>query len=110
MSTCGVVRSRRSRWFAGALSAVAVAVGVWSPRNQVSRQAHAAPPSDGDSYVALLAQQSIAPTVDGIVAHLKTLTPDVQARQRAKGLIEQLGNDAYARREEAARQLGELPV
>jgi len=70
-----------------------------------------APPCDAaDPYAAILAEQAIAPDLDGIVAYLRGLTPTPANRKLVRTLIGRLDNLDFAARELAARQLIAMPV
>jgi hypothetical protein len=84
----------------GALAALAAQPAVAAPP----------PPPDGDPYAGGLAQQEIVPDLEGIVGYLKTLRPSPENRKVIASLIRQLGDDSFARRELAMRQLIALPV
>jgi hypothetical protein len=109
MSTCGVLRSR---FVKGALSLAAVALVATLGSSRQPYRAQAAPPGDAaaDACVAMLLRQSISPDLDGIVAHLRSLTPGPDARRRIRALIAQLGDASFDRREAATRELIALPI
>lgn len=65
---------------------------------------------DVDTYVTLLAKHDIAATPQSLAAYFQSLHPDEGQRRRIAGLIAQLGDVSFARREEAMNQLLRLPV
>jgi hypothetical protein len=64
---------------------------------------------DEDIYVQQLAKYGIEPTAESIAAYLKSLTPSSAQQQALQKLITQLGDDSYAAREVATRELVRQP-
>ena len=65
---------------------------------------------DDDIYVQQLARYGIEPTAEAISAYLKSLTPSNEQQQVLQKLIVQLGNESYAAREAATRELLRQPT
>jgi hypothetical protein len=65
---------------------------------------------DDDIYVQQLAKYGIEATAESIAAYLKSLTPSSTQQQALQKLITQLGDDSYAAREVATRELVRQPT
>jgi hypothetical protein len=61
--------------------------------------------ADSSPSVERLAQYGLAPTTASLGAYLAELQPSPDRAQQARALIEQLGADSFAEREQAAREL-----
>ncbi len=65
--------------------------------------------ADDDIYVQQLAKYGIEPTGESIAAYLKSLTPSSEQQQALQKLIGQLGDESFAAREAATRELVRQP-
>jgi hypothetical protein len=63
-----------------------------------------------DLYAAQLAKYEVEPTTESIAAYLSSLSPSAEHQQELAALVAQLGDESYARREAATRQLLQQPT
>lgn len=92
--------------FARFLSVAAVCCGLLMVIGKGRVQAA----DEADVYVLQLAKYQIEPTVESLADYLQSLLPTTDHQQAMQRLIDQLGDESYATRETATRQLMQQPT